>query len=236
MTLPVLALDHLDLRYAPRPWPFADARRAEIDAHFAERCRDNPHLWNGRVLVMHDFAIDGAVLRGAYLETDFASFLAWRDWDFPDRSMRNCFALAALRGADGAFVAGVMGAHTANAGKTYFAGGTPDPDDVVGDTVDLAGSVLRELAEETGLAAAEVMPAAGWNAVLAGPRIAMLKVLDSALPAAALRERIRDFLRREAHPELADVRIVRAPADVDASMPPFMAAFFAHVWGEGWAE
>ncbi len=104
--------------------------------------------------MLHRGAFEGDVFRGAYLETRFSRFIAWRDFGFPDRTMRNCFAMAALRAADGAFLLGVMGAHTANAGKVYFPAGTPDLDDVVGDRVDLAGSVARELGEETGLATA----------------------------------------------------------------------------------
>ena len=49
-----------------------------------------------------------------------------------------------------------MGAHTATAGQIYFAAGTPDPDDIAGDAVDLERGVMRELTEETGLAAADV--------------------------------------------------------------------------------
>lgn len=226
----IVSLDRLDLRYTRQPWPFADARRAEIDAHFTRLCRDNPHLWNGRVLLLHDFAREGAAFRGDYLQTDFASFLAWRDWDVPDRSVRNCFGQAVLRGADGAFLLGVMGAHTANAGKVYFVGGTPDPDDVVGDTVDLSGSVLRELAEETGLTAADVVPEPGWHGVFSGASIAMLKVFDAPQPAAALRQDVLAFLRREAHPELADVHIARGPADLTPAMPAFVSAFLQHVW------
>ncbi len=50
--------------------------------------------------------------------------------------------MGAVRASDGAFLLGVMGAHTANAGKIYFPAGTPDPDAMSsGETVDLAGSV-----------------------------------------------------------------------------------------------
>ncbi len=45
-----------------------------------------------------------------YFETDFASFLAWRDWGFPDNSVFNGFGMGALRGSDGAFVLGEMAA------------------------------------------------------------------------------------------------------------------------------
>ena len=52
-------------------------------------------------------------------------------------------------------------------------------------------------------------------------------------PAAVLRQRILGFLRAEAEPELADIRIVRGPADLDPMMPPFVRAFLAHVWNGG---
>src|SRR6266576_268539 len=84
-------------------------------------------------------------------EVDFASFIAWRDWGFPDKSVRNCFPMAALRSSDGAFLLGVMGSHTATAGQIYFPAGTPDPNDINGNTVDLERGVIRELIEETGL-------------------------------------------------------------------------------------
>ncbi len=140
---------------AAAPGRSRDQRRDEIDAYFAELRRGKPALWNGQVLLLHEHALTGDVLRGSFLATDYASFLAWRDWDFPDPAMRNCFAMAALRAADGAFLLGVMGSHTANAGRVYFPGGTPDLDDVVEGRVDLDGSVRRELAEETGLDVAE---------------------------------------------------------------------------------
>jgi len=224
-------VEELDLRFAPRPWLFAERRRAEIERHFAELKRTMPALWNGRVMLLHDWAIAQGRFTGAYFETDFASLLAWRDWGFPDDKVRNCFAQGALRAADGAFLLGVMGAHTANAGKIYFPSGTPDPEDVVGDRVDLDGSVMRELKEETGLEEADVAPLPGWHAVFAGPRIGMMKVLQSPEPAETLRARILSYLAGQATPELADIRIVRGAADLDAMMPSFIPAFLGEMWG-----
>jgi hypothetical protein len=148
----------LELRFTPRSWPFAEQRRADIDDYFDRIRRTMPALWNGRVMLLHDWALANGAFNGAYFATDFASMLAWRDWGFPDGSVRNCFAQAALRSADGAFLLGVMGAHTANAGRIYFPSGTPDLDDIVGDTVDLDGSVMRELAERPGLSRATCNP------------------------------------------------------------------------------
>jgi 8-oxo-dGTP pyrophosphatase MutT (NUDIX family) len=230
MSFPVVRIERAEMRFAPQPWPFAQSRRAEIEAHFAGLVRDRPGLWNGRVLLLHEFAIHDSVLRGAYFETDFASFIAWRDWGWPDQAIHNCFGQAALQAADGAYLLGVMAGHTLNAGRIYFPSGTPDPTDVNGSAVDLTGSVLRELEEETGLTAADVEVVAGWHAVLAGPRLAMLKTLRSPLPAESLRARILARLAAEPQAELADIRIARGPADFDPMMPEFITDFLTHMW------
>ena len=115
-----VAIDRLELGIAPHRWPFAEARRDEIDAHFAARCRAVPNLWNGPVLLMNDVAVAGGVVGGTFFEAGFADFLAWRDWGFPDRSVVNCFAMAALRASDGAYLLGVMSTFTANPGRICF--------------------------------------------------------------------------------------------------------------------
>src|SRR6202007_2631875 len=107
----------LDLKLEQRAWPFEHERRAEIDAHFAEKKREKPGIWNGRGLLGRNPDFSGRRLASSYFETDFASFLAWRDWGFPDPEVFNGFGMGALRSADGAFVLGEMAAHTANAGR-----------------------------------------------------------------------------------------------------------------------
>ncbi len=96
------------------------------------------------------------MFRGSYLKTDYASFLSWIDWDHPEAGVRDSFSQERAALADGAFLLGVMGPHTAQAGKIYFPAGTPDLSDVKGDKVDLTASVWREVEEETGLTAADV--------------------------------------------------------------------------------
>src|SRR5829696_9269834 len=229
----VVPVDRLELSHSSWEWPFAQARRRQIGAHFGKLQRDKPALWNGRVLMLRDFSIDGRVFRGRTFETDYGSLLAWRDWDFPDPTVKNSFAMGALRGSDGGFILGEMGPHTANAGKIYFAAGTPDPGDVKGESVDLLGSVVREVEEETGLTPDDFTLAPGWFTVFAGPRIAQMKLLQARVPAAPLCERIRGFLATQAQPELADVHIVHGPHDLHAAMPPFMAAFLQDFWLRG---
>ncbi len=150
MSFEIVPIKRLELAVAPRPWPFAQQRHGEIAQYFDKLRATKPAVWNGRILLLHQHAIAGDVFRGAYFETDYASFIAWRDWGFPDPTVRNCFSLGALRGVDGGFLLGVMSSHTLNAGKIYFPGGTPDPADIAEGMVDLAGSIRREVAEETG--------------------------------------------------------------------------------------
>lgn len=226
----IVSIERLELVFAPRPWPFARDRRAEIDANFDAMRRSNPALWNGRVLMLHEHEIRGPVFHGAYLETDFASLLAWRHWNFPDPAIKNCFAMGALQGSDGAFLLGVMAAHTSNPGYVYFPAGLPDLSDVDGARVDLARNLMREVAEETGLARSDLDVEGGWTTVLAGPRIAHIKLLRARESAAELRTRILANLAHEPQPELADVRIVRGPDDFDPMMPPFVTAFLRHAW------
>src|SRR3981189_2060879 len=148
MAAPVIhRVTALDLPVETWSWPFAEARRAEISAHFAEKQRDKPEMWNGLVLMGRNPVFAGERLSASYFETDFASFLAWRDWGFPDKDVFNGFGMGALRCADGAFVLGEMAQHTSNAGRIYFPSGTPDLDDISGATVDIAGSVAREVEE-----------------------------------------------------------------------------------------
>jgi 8-oxo-dGTP pyrophosphatase MutT (NUDIX family) len=215
----------LDLKFEPFAWPFARKRRAEIDAHFAQRQREKPKIWNGRVLLAREAHFAGAGLSASYFETDFASFLAWRDWGRPDRDVFNGFGMGALRCADGAFVMGVMAAHTANAGRVYFPAGTPDPGDLNGGMFDVAGSVIREIEEETGLTPADYQAAPHWDCVVTEASIAMMRTLRIEASGEAVKARIEQNLARQEHAELAAILLVRAVSDLTADMPLFVTAF-----------
>ena len=228
----VFPIERLDLTFAPKPWAFAQQRRADIDAYFAALRHEKPELWNGRVLLLHHQLVHDGVFSGEYLETDYASFAAWCAWGRPPAGVRDCFGAAALMASDGAFLLGVMGPHTFHAGEVYFPCGTPDPGDIVGGKVDLDFSVRRELEEETGLTAAEVAAQPGWTTVVDGNLIAQIKLLRSEETAEVLRARILQHLARERQPELSDIRIVRGRQDFNDAMPLFVTAFLtAHFGG-----
>lgn len=215
----------LDLVVEAWRWPFAEARRAEIDAHFAEQQRERPALWNGRVLLGRNPVFAGGRFSASYFETDFASFLAWRDWGFSDSSVFNGFGAGALRCADGAFVLGEMGPQTSNAGRIYFPSGTPDLDDIKDGAVDIPGSVMRELEEETGLAPGEYETEPHWHCVYTGSAVAMIRLLRVDLPGDVVRDRIERNLAAQSEPELSAIHLVRGMRDFTSTMPRYVTAF-----------
>jgi 8-oxo-dGTP pyrophosphatase MutT (NUDIX family) len=226
-------IGRLELAFAPKPWTFANERRAEIDTFFAARKREKPALWNGRVLLLHHQVVRDGVFRGEYLETDYASFAAWSAWGRPPAGVHDCFGAAALVASDGAALLGVMAAHTFHGGEIYFPCGTPDPGDIIDGKVDLDFSVRRELEEETGLVSADVSVGPDWTTVVDGNLIAQIKVVRVRQDAVSLRARILAHLAREAQPELADIRIVRGVGDFDNAMPRFVTAFLTDYFRAG---
>jgi len=226
MTSPVIhRVSSLELSVRPWSWPFAEARCAEISAHFAAKQREKPNMWNGRVLLGRDPVFAGGRFTASYFETDFASFLAWRDWGFPDKDVFNGFGMGALRCADGAFVLGEMGRHTSNAGRIYFPSGTPDLDDIRDGAVDISGSVARELEEETGLAPGDYRSEVDWHCVYTGPAVAMIRILHVDMAGDALCARIEANLARQQLPELSAIHLVRGTRDLTVAMPGFVTAF-----------
>jgi 8-oxo-dGTP pyrophosphatase MutT (NUDIX family) len=227
----ILEVAELDFAFEPARWGFAERQASGIAAHWAALRAAKPMLYNGRVLLLGRRALetrpDGALrLSGAYFDADYAEFIAWRDFGHPGEPIDNCFSMAALRGADGAFLLGEMAAHTLNAGNIYFPAGTPDEADIFGDRVDLEASARRELFEETGVDARETSIAPGWTVVLAPPRIACMKLMTLAIPAAEAKARIDAFLERDPHAELSRIHVVAGPGDIDEDRTPdFVAAY-----------
>ncbi|MGA8613893.1 MAG: NUDIX domain-containing protein [Xanthobacteraceae bacterium] len=227
----VAALDDAEISLETWQWPFAAARRGEIDRHFAHLQRERAGVWNGRILLLHRYAVRDRKLHGACFKTDYASLCAWRDWQFPDRSVSNFFVAAALRAADGAYLVGEMASDTAAAALLYFPCGTPEPDDInAGGVFDPAANLRRELLEETGLEVADLASEPGWTLVRDRGYVALLKRLTAPENADALRARIMRHIASEQRPELVDIRILRGPEDFNGRMPPFVTLFLEAAW------
>ena len=226
----------LDCRVETHAWGFAHSHRDDIARHWRGLVAAKPAMFDGRVLLMHGGGIVEAggarILRSAHFETNFSAFIAWRDFDFPNTGVQNCFSMAALRGNDGGFVLAEMGGHTASAGLVYFPAGTPDPGDVRGNILDLDGCVLRELEEETGLGAQEVSVDPGWTLVDAGPRLACMKTVRVDASAYEIARDLNARIAAQVDPELAGVRVVRDVSQIDpVRMPDFIVAYLTQAFG-----
>ncbi|WP_112662523.1 NUDIX hydrolase [Microvirga flavescens] len=218
----------VEARVEEREWPWAVANRERIAANWQRRKALKPKMFNGRVLALREMELNADKCRMVYSEMDYSDFVGWLDLPDRDTGVANGFAVGALQGSDGGFICGVMADHTANAGRVYFAAGTPDRSDVLPDgTVDLATSLTRELEEETGLATGYAV-SDDWIVVRRWPAVALVRQVVVPEPADALAERIRANIVRQEEPELSDVRIVRGPADIDPkTMPQWLQTFFA---------
>jgi hypothetical protein len=221
----ITIIDTLDLTLSDWTWSMAEDNRGAIEKYFATLRIAKPSLWNGRVLLLRAHSVSGRAFCGSLFETDFASLLAWRDGVVSDQTVRNCFAMAAIKSADGAFLLGVMGHHTANAGKIYFSAGVTDLQSVTGTRVDLESGMWREVAEETGLTRDDLIAEPLWHTVMTQQRIAHIKVLHSRENADVLRERLLDNISKQREPELADIHVARSEDDIRDEMPSYVVSF-----------
>jgi 8-oxo-dGTP pyrophosphatase MutT (NUDIX family) len=234
----LLEVAELDLAFEPAPWAFAERQAASIAAHWARMRKAKPSLFNGRVLLLGRRAIEpgdggGLALKGVFFETDYADYLAWEEFGSPGDRVDNCFSMAALRGADGAFLLGEMAPHTFNARQIYFPAGTPDPTDIFDGKVDLEASARRELLEETGVNAGETAIAPGWTLVFSPKRIACMKLMTLAIPAARAKAGIDAHLALDPHAELLQMHIVRSPRDIDDErVPVFVAEYLRDAFAQ----
>ncbi len=224
----VVNLDHVEVTVEPWSWPFASARRAEIDAHFDELKRRYTALWNGRVLMFRSYAVDNGTLTATAFEADYASLCAWRDWEFPDTTVLHFFAPAAIYASDRAYVLGEMAPYTAGAGEITLPCGTPEPEDISGRSVDLIRHIRREITEETGLIADELASEHGWSFVRDRNYIVLVKRFFSFQTADELSARINSNLETQTQPEFSAIWIVRGRADFHARMAKFTLAFLDH--------
>jgi 8-oxo-dGTP pyrophosphatase MutT (NUDIX family) len=212
-------------RIVAHDWAFPRENADAIAAHWQERVRRSPGMFDGTVLMSCGHAVADGVAQVDLFAVRYATFTAYRSFAVADPRVVNAFAAIVPWTADGAVLLGEMGAHTANAGQLYFPCGTPDPDDVRGDAVDLAGSAARELAEETGLLLPEGAGTA-WVLLEGEGQLAFLRPVRFPDTAAVLDARIAAHLRAEAEPELAGMHVVRGVDDVDpARMPSFVRAY-----------
>lgn len=224
----VVPITGLDLRLSERGWDFANAKRKAIAAHWLELVTAKPGLWNGTVLLCREAEVAGGVLSARFMVTDYASFVAWRDWGRPDSTVWSCFGVPLVISADGGLLIGVMGGWTLNAGKAYPPSGSLEPRDVMPDgNIDLLGSMATELHEETGLVLAEATPGE-MVAVFDGPRIAVVRRHNFPHRFAELEVHFARHAAADSERELDRIEAVWRSSQTDSRMPPYAVEIIRH--------
>ena len=208
------------------PWPFANAHRAAIEAHWQRALSERPKLFNGTIYLMRDYALAGDVMSATLFRTDFKDFLYWREHERDDTTL-DAFGASVIRSAEGHVLLGVQSAGHLNAGLAYPPSGMIDADDERDGTIDIEASIVRELREETGLEPATLDRVPGFVLVRQGPFVAIAIEWQSREPASELRRRILAHNEAQQEPELADIVIVREVADLDrypmqSHVPPLL--------------
>ncbi len=166
-------VDELCLRRSHSTWPFADRHRAEIAAHWARASAKNPHIFNGTILPLLDCGISGSRFHGHYAESDFASYLYWRETGFCDPPTCDGFGSVLVQSPEGRYLFAMAADHTLNGGLWVPPGGMIDQRDVADDgSIDAWQYGLRELAEETGLLVGDVEMETGHQVAKDGALVA----------------------------------------------------------------
>jgi hypothetical protein len=158
----IVHLDRVEISAEPWSWEFAAVCRGEIKEHFADLQRKGSAVRNGRVLLLRRYLVRDGVFYGLCFDTDYASFIAWRGWNFPDMGLQ-FFRSFSVAGSDGAYLVGEMAPYTAGARQLYFPCGTPDPSDLNAfGSLDLTKHLCHELREETGVDIDELDAEPAW--------------------------------------------------------------------------
>lgn len=239
----IVPVTDIDVVSVPGPWPLSAEQRAAVGPYWQGAIAANPHLWDGRILGLsapgggRPVVADG-VFRAEAREDAYSAFMLWRHQGFPEIGMCHAFGWALIASSDGAIIYGVMGGHTANAGRVYPPGGSLDPRDVLADgRVDVVRSIELELEEETGLRA-EDAEAGAMVAIPDGARLSFGRIFRFPQPADRLAGSIRANLDRQEHRELADVVIIRSAAEAAAAggVPYAQVVADAYFGGQIFAE
>lgn len=226
----IVPVAQIELRREPKPWLWANANRPAIGAYLAKLRTRRPALFNGKLYLLHEWSLENGLFRGSAFETDFASFLAWRDEGFPDPGVFHCFGLAALRASDGPCILGLKAEQKARAGAIDFPAGTPEPQDTRDDgVVEVTPSILRKLKGQTGLEPEDVRMNPGWHVATVGQRIGLVRSMIAVKNCAALVAQVRRNMELQRPPELADVVTVRGVADLRPSIPAIARAYLSDV-------
>lgn len=232
----VRGVSRVELRVVAEPWPWAQARRIDINAHWARAIINRPNYFNGVVHLAKRATFDGDTLTVDLIATDFKSYLFWRETGFADTGVVDPFGSALVQSLDRQSLIVCQRPGNINSGLYYLPGGFIDDCDVeIGADglahVDIAKSIAREVLEETGLRVGEdVIADGGFIVTRTGPHMSIAQVLRSVLSGAQLLQRVEGTIAADPDGELAAARLVQQPDDLtDIAMTAYARMLMDHV-------
>lgn len=217
----IFPVSEVDVRLEPAPHPFERDNEAAIARNWQREIAENPALFNGTVVLLSALSYAGRRLIGRCHAITYATFLYWRR-NRLTASGEHSFAHAALVSSDGALIAVRMGAHTANAGRVYFAAGSFEPMDFRDGAVDLEFNMAREVSEETGIDLSDLPRDAGYHAYSSERGTVIFRRYRLAEDADTIAQRIREHVTTDPEPEIEGPVIIRSAADLPGELMPHM--------------
>lgn len=222
----ILPVDVVDVRLDPRPHPFERDNAEAIAANWATEKALRPALFDGTMVLLSELVYAENSLVGRCHAIRFSTFMLWRKMK-PVTSAEHAFAHAMLISSDNALVAIRMGAHTANAGKVYFAAGSFEPEDFRDGLVDLDYNMAREVREETGLDLGQAHREERCHALSVESGTVIVRCYRMAETADELAERIRQFVAADSDPEIEGPVVIRGMHDLPENLMPHMRPLVA---------
>ncbi len=228
----VLPVDEVDVRLDLGRHPFEAENREAIEANWQREKDANPALFDGKVVLLSQLSYRAARIEGRCHLVRYATFLKWRRMRSVDTA-EHAYAHAILAANDGSLIAVRMGAHTANAGRVYFAAGSFEEADFFAGRVDVDFNMAREVREETGLDIAEAMRDRRLHAYSDETGTVLFRRYRLAEDADSIVARIRASVAAQVDPEIDGPVVISAPDDLPeglmAHMRPLIAWHFANI-------
>jgi 8-oxo-dGTP pyrophosphatase MutT (NUDIX family) len=217
----IFPVSEVEVRLDPGPHPFEMENEEIIARNWQAELAENPALFNGTVVLLSALSYAGRKLTGRCHAVTYATFLYWRR-NRLTAPAEHSFAHAALVSRDGALIAVRMGAHTANAGRVYFAAGSFEPADFRDGAVDLDFNMAREVSEETGIDISGLPRDPGYHAYSSERGTVIFSRYRLAENAETIASRIRDHVAVDPEPEIEGPVIIRDTADLPDGLMPHM--------------
>lgn len=218
----IVPVSAIEVRLVPGQHPFEAANAEAIEANWQREVSANPALFDGTIVLLAELAYVDGRLTGRCHAVRYATLLYWRR--SRPQGAEHAFAHAALVSSDGALVAIRMAAHTANAGRIYFAAGSFEPFDFRDGLVDVEANMAREVGEETGLDISATRHDPRYHLFSRDSMTVIFRRCYLDETADEIARRIAGFVASEEQSEIDGAVIIRKGDNLPAGVMPYMKA------------